>query len=215
MSRIPIIIVGLLLAGCALDNDPCRTAAAIPMGSRGAAGLTVSVIAMESPRSSSNLVLDCVEVTALSAHDYSDTLLTATAALEGDRVTFGGLPVDTIDVVFDRRGFFPIKITDVALDDRGHLFGERLTLYPSSAPVVLPGQLYLNLKTGATLEQLEPILSLFEDLAVHPEPGGYRLELAVTNRKKMAVLTEDLCRRLLFSPLVEAAGPLARFSSVY
>lgn len=217
MSRVGAVVALMVLhgtLGCSRSHDPCDGPLAVAAAGPSMA-LTISLFATANPRERSPLPLDCVVVTVLNATDYADTLRVAPARVTGGRIHLANLREARADVIIERVGFFPVKVVEVEIGSAPNELADRLTMYPSDAPIVLPGQLYVELKPGATREQLVELVEPYDDTRIHAEPGSYRIELAVRGRRETIRRTELLCRDLLFSPIVHGAGPMAGFGSVY
>lgn len=217
MSRVGAVVALMVLPGtlgCSRSHDPCDGPQAVAAAAPSAA-LTISLFATANPRERSPLPLDCVVVTVLNGADYADTVRVAPARVTGGRIHLANLPETRADVIIDRAGYFPVKVVDVAIGSVPNELPDRLTMYPSDAPVVLPGQLYVELEPGATREHLSALINQREGVVIYPEPGSYRLEISGYGPTKIRRRAEALCRELLFSPFVRAAGPMAGYGSVY
>jgi len=217
MSRVGAVVALMVLPGtlgCSRSPDPCDGPQAVATAAPSTA-LAISLFATANPRERTPVTLDCVVVTIFDAADYLDTLLAAPVRVTHGRILVADLPATRTDVIIERAGFFPVKVVDVEIGSAPNELPDRLTMYPSDAPVVLPGQLYVELKPGATREQLDELVESYDGTTIHAEPGSYRIELAGRGRRDSIRRSELLCRDLLFSPIVRGAGPMAGYGSVY
>jgi hypothetical protein len=209
-----LLVLGALSSGCR-QSDPCFEAVDPLVGVGGETGLDVTVLARSAPRDRDTMRLDCVQVAVLSSSDYADTLAFGAASLARSAVRIRELPTSDVDVIIERDGLFPVKLTKLELVSGVTRLDDRFTLYPVDAPVVLPGQLVAQLRVGSTIQDIRPLYTVFEGIEVRPEPGSYHFLLKNEGRRLTQAAGGRLAARLAHSPHVVGVWPVGEFSSVY
>lgn len=213
------VLLGMLfIAGCrphnpcvdALSSDEARTG-------DGPASIEAVLQTRSGTRGREGVDLACVRMSVLNAEDYADTLAHANFRLYDGKLSIAGLPDGDVDVIFDRTGFFPVKLAGISLDAGPNRLVERVLLYSSREAVTIPGAFGIALKDGAVLEQVSDVFQVIEGARVFPEPGGsYQVEIPVEHGlQKTRERVERLCRKLVWSPAVENARPLVNLTAVY
>ena len=157
--------------------------------------------------------MTCIDLLILNTHSYADTLVHTRIDSQSGQIQIANLPASTVDVIIDRKGYFPAKLTGVRLSAGKNVLEGRVLMYKSSSNIVLPGQLAFTLKPGATLPHVDHIYKYYDDVRVNAAPGSYELQLPWQGRQTFS-FTETLCRKLVHSPYVQDARPLASMTAV-
>ena len=206
----------LIMSGC--GNDPCQLAAFgdAASGSGGAASFSFSVMEQRGTAVRDSRYVDCVQLSILNSLNYADTLFAKTVRSNVKRVKIMALPAAELDVIIDRKGFFPIKLSSTVLTSGDNVQSERFLLYQSDSGLALPGEFGLTLKPGVQLKDVRELYTGYDEIDIKPtdQPEYFEIKIPFETETIARNDTERLIRRLLFSPFVSDARPLARFSSM-
>ena len=182
-------------------------------GSGGPATLVAHISGQVGTPGRKNTGITCIDLLILNTNSYADTLAHTRIDTRNGRIQLSDLRASTVDIIIDRKGYFPVKLTSVTLSTGKNMLESRILMYKSSSNIVLPGQLAFTLKPGATLPHVDQIYKYYDDVRVNAAPGSYELKLPWRGRQTFA-FTETLCRKLVHSPYVQDARPLASMTSV-
>lgn len=209
------VLTVVLLACIGCREDPCREMRppAEARGSGGPATLVAHITGQIGTPGRRNTAIPCIDLLILNTHAYTDTLAHTRIDTQSGRLQIAHLPASTVDVIIDRKGYFPVKLTGVTLTAGKNVLEDRILMYKSSANIVLPGQLAFTLKPDATLPHVEHIYKNYDEVRVNAAPGSYELKLPWRGRQTFS-FTETLCRKLVHSPYVQEARPLASMTAV-
>ena len=195
-------------------QDPCKQSlpASTVVGD-GLASLQLSIVEQEGP-SRTGQPLGCVRVFVVDSKSYADTLFNELVQVQEHRIHLQGFDSSRVDIVLDRLGFFPTKYVDVALQQGRNTLDERVLLYRSDVPFVIPGELGFSLRDGATLENVKSLYATTEGVTLQRAPGGYELKIPFRGTRLTREHVEVLSRRLIYSEHITNVSPLVHFSTV-
>lgn len=213
MSRINILtaVLLVLINGC-IQQDPCENA--LQGYTSGSSFLRIPIIEQTNTIGRKGKSLSCVEVRVLDTANYADTLLHKTLVVENDHVIVSNLPTGTFDIIIDRADYFPVKLVSISISSGENRYEEQVLMYRYDVSFAITGEIGFSLKPDIELRQVSSIYKVHSPASVSREPGGYQIRLRYKGTRRTRKESERLCRRLLDSPYVQDAGPLANFSTV-
>ena len=157
--------------------------------------------------------MECVDVTVLSRENYRDTLIHQNVRITQDWITLNGLGEAPVDIILDRRAYFPVKINDYRLQPGSQQYENTISMYRYDIPMTVPGELGIVLEDEATLSDIAPIYKVHERIKVDRIPDGYAFILPFRGREQTRRQVQRLCRALLQSPHVRDARPLVNLTT--
>jgi len=207
------LLVAAVGTGC--GEDPCRDALPDASGTGGPASLTIRITGQAGTPGRKSEPVACVDLLIVPPQSYADTLAYARVDARSGQATITGLPAAAVDLIVDRKGYFPVKLTDLVLTHGENLLDDRVLMYRSSADILIPGQMAFVLKPGALLAQVDAAYKYYDGVRMRPAPRSFELDIPWQGQRYHTMtLTETICRNLVRSPYVANARPLARLSSV-
>lgn len=207
-----ILFVSLLLSSGCHDNDPCSESVDTPLNQ--GPWLRIPVVEQTNTIGRKGKSLDCISITILDAKNYADTLKHENLRVDNDHLIVSGLRTGTVDVILDRKDYFPVKINSLLLTQNDNHYENQILMYRYDVSFAITGEIGLTLKPDAELNQVSPIYKVHSPADVTRVPGGHQIRLRYKGTKRTRKQAERLCRQLLDSPHVADAQPLANFTTV-
>jgi hypothetical protein len=209
-----LAMIVFLLTGC--GNDPCAEVLLHPETAieESAAYFRIPVIEQTNTAGKRGVSIGCVDVSLLASNNYADILLHATLIVRNDMLLIPYLSPGEVDVILDRKGYFPIKMQALPVESGENVWEEMMLMFRYDVPFVIPGEVGVKLTPGTQLSQIAALYNVFEPLRIMPDPEGYQIKLPFRGTDQTRKQTERLCRQLLASPYVQDARPLANLSSI-
>ena len=207
-----LLISWILITSACTPNDPCQNARVADKS--GGSSLQIPIIEQTNTIGRRGNSIDCVNVTVLNSSNYADTLMQETLLIERDRAVVSNLPTGTFDVIIDREDYFPIKLNSISVGTGENKLEEQVLMYRYDVSFAITGEIGFSLKPDAALRQVTSIYNVHSPARVSRVPGGYQIRLHYKGTERTRKESERLCRKLLNSPYIEDAAPLANFTTV-
>ena len=207
-----LAIIWTLVTSACTSNDPCQNARVADKSS--GSSLQIPIIEQTNTIGRQGNSIDCVNVTVLNSSNYADTLIQEILLIERDQAVISSLPPGTFDVIIDREDFFPVKLNDISVGTGENKYSEQVLMYRYDVSFAITGEIGFSLKPEATLKQVTSIYNVHSPARVSRVPGGYQIRLHYKGTKRTRKESVRLCRKLLNSPYIEDAAPLANFTTV-